>query len=189
MGRLEEESKKKAHRANLQKIILGTVAAAGMLSIAAVAPNALGAMVKLGLVPAKRQKEFISTSRNRLLKQGLLTYEGKFLRLTPRGERRLRQLQIDEYIPEKPATWDGKWRVLIFDIPERKKGMRDRIRHTLLQIGFKRLQDSVWIFPYDCEDILLLLKADLRIGKDLLYMIVDSLEYDAPLRSHFNIRQ
>ena len=52
---------------------------------------------------------------------------------------------------------------------------------------FVRLQDSVWIYPYDCEDIITLLKADFQIGKDMLYMIVEMLEYDKRLRNHFDL--
>ena len=65
--------------------------------------------------------------------------------------------------------------------------MRAKIRDTLQSIGFSRLQDSVWIYPYDCEALITLFKADLRIGKDMLYMIVDELEYDAPIRKRFGL--
>ena len=77
--------------------------------------------------------------------------------------------------------------MLIFDIPERRRGTRAQIRRTLLQLGFTRLQDSVWVYPYDCEDIVTLFKVDLRVGKDLLYMVVDKMEFDAPLRQRFGL--
>ena len=57
----------------------------------------------------------------------------------------------------------------------------------MAEIGFVRLQDSVWIFPYDCEDFIMLLKADLKIGKDALYAIVEKLENDKALREHFHL--
>ena len=79
--------------------------------------------------------------------------------------------------------------MLIFDIPEKKRHLRYKVRSTLSAVGFTRLQDSVWIYPYDCEDFVTLLKADFRIGKDLLYMIVDSLENDTWLRKKFNLGQ
>ena len=77
--------------------------------------------------------------------------------------------------------------MLIFDMQERKKKTREQIRRTLAAIGFVRLQDSVWIYPYDCEDLLTLLKSDFHIGKELLYMVVDQLENDAPLKAQFNL--
>jgi hypothetical protein len=56
-----------------------------------------------------------------------------------------------------------------------------------VEAGFVRLQDSVWVYPYDCEDIITLLKAEYRIGDDMRYMIVDSIERDSALRRHFKL--
>ena len=64
----------------------------------------------------------------------------------------------------------------------------EQIRKTLLTIGFVRLQDSVWVYPYDCEDLITLFKADLKVGKDLLYLVADAVEYDFSLKRHFNLR-
>jgi len=187
MGDLEKSAKKKAKRKKIASIILGTVGIAGVIGIALVAPNVLGAMGKLGLIPMGRQKEIINRARDRLLKQGLLRRENGFLRLTPKGQNKLRLLQLREAAMHRPRRWDRRWRILIFDIPEYRKSLRDKIRHTLEGIGFVRLQDSVWIYPYDCEDLIALLKADFKIGKDLLYMIVEELEGDKNLKRHFNI--
>ena len=56
------------------------------------------------------------------------------------------------------------------------------------EYGFVRLQDSVWIYPYDCEDLIALAKANFRIGVDVLYMIVERLDCDKHLREHFGLR-
>lgn len=184
---MEEGSRKRRKRNDLKKIILQTVAFAGVISVGLVAPNVLGAMAKLGLIPVRRQGEYVRSARNRLVVAGMLSYEGKHLRLTQKGEAHLRKLQLDDFKFNKPKRWDGKWRVIIFDIPEGKRRVRQLIRHTLRTIGFYRLQDSVWIFPYDCEDLIVLLKADFKIGRDVLYMIVETLEYDVPIRNHFGL--
>jgi len=55
-------------------------------------------------------------------------------------------------------------------------------------LGFVRLQDSVWVFPYDCEDFVALLKADLKIGVAVLYLIVEQIENDKHLRAHFDLK-
>src|SRR3989344_9703690 len=87
MGKREEESRVRTRRANLKKLVLQTVAIAGVLGVAVVAPNVLSAMVKLGIVPLKRQREFVNASRARLVRQGLLVYEGRNIKLTSAGER------------------------------------------------------------------------------------------------------
>ena len=147
-------------------------------------------MKKLGLLPKKRQKEFINASRERLVTNGLLQYQNGMLNVTKKGEvYLLKEVAYENLNIKKKKKWDGKWRVLIFDIPEQKKSIREYVRHTLISIGFMRLQDSVWIYPYDCEDLIILLKADLKIGKDVLYMIVEALEYDKPVRSYFGFNK
>jgi|SRR3989344_9016 len=188
MGKMEEESRRRTKKNELKKIVLESVKFAGVLSIALVAPNALGAMAKLGIISTSRSVSYANTCRNRLLKQGLLVRNNKgLLRLTAKGERELRMLQLAEFGERHPRRWDKKWRVLIFDIPEYRKKDRDKIRRLLGSMGFERLQDSVWVYPHDCEDLIVLLKADLHIGKDLLYMIVDSIESDRHLRAIFDL--
>lgn len=188
MGRQEESSRKRTRRNQLRKIILQSVAVTGVLSVALVAPNVLGAMAKLGMLPSSRQKDVIHRTSRKLVAQGLLVWKDSKLRLTAKGERALRALTLQELSRSRPRRWDRKWRVLIFDIPERRAGLRVKVRGTLQGLGFVRLQDSVWVYPYDCEDLITLIKADFHIGDDLLYMIVDSIERDEKLRHHFDLR-
>ena len=56
------------------------------------------------------------------------------------------------------------------------------------ETGFVRLQDSVWVFPYDCEDFVSLVKAELKIGSAILYMVVEHIENDKHLRAHFGLK-
>ena len=188
MGVLEQSSRKRTRNKNLQKIVLQTVAAAGFLSVALLAPNALQALRQVGLFPKHRQKEIFNSSRNRLVKNGLLAYEGKFIRLTDKGEAKLCQLERHDYKLARPKLLYKKWRILIFDIPERRRALRARIRRTIVSVGFMRLQKSVWVYPYDCEDFVNLIKADFKIGKDLLYLIVDSIENDKFIKEYFQLQ-
>ncbi len=187
MGRLEERNRKRSRRRDLQKIILETVATAGILSAALVAPNVIGAMGKLGLIPNRRQREYVNSSASKLVKRGLLFYNGKYYQMTPEGESLLRRWKFADFKLDKPKKWDKKWRVIIFDIPEKKKSIRELIRSLFTQAGLRRLQDSVWVYPYDCEDILTLLKTDLGVGKNILYLIVDEIESDKYLREEFKL--
>lgn len=189
MGNLENNFGQRKRKGDIQKAILGTVSAVGLLGVALVAPGTIKYLKYLGFDPKERQKEIIKRSRDRLVKRGLLVYEGNFLRLTPKGEMELQLLEMQDWKKTRPKKWDGRWRVLIFDIAEKRKLLREKVRNTLLSVGFMRLQDSVWIYPYDCEDFINLLKADFKIGKDLLYLIVDSIESDKHFRKEFNLLQ
>ncbi len=186
MGVVENESRKKK-RKNLQKSILSAVALAGVLGVGLLLPNILQSLKTLGMLPGRRQKESINSARKRLIQKGLIRYRGGFLELTPSGELELRRMELTDYQIKKPKKWDQRWRVLIFDIPEKKRRVRDKIRSVLASVGFIRLQDSVWLYPYDCEEVVMLLKSDLRIGKDVLYLVVEALEHDVSYRKAFNL--
>lgn len=187
MGTLEESGRTRKRKRNLKLALLAGVKISAVAGVVVLAPNAAQALYKLGLIPkASNDTSLISSTCARLIRQGLLTRTSKGLRLTAKGTSAL-TLHEMSYSAGKPRRWDGRWRVLIFDVPEYRKGIRDKIRRTLMHIGFVRLQDSVWVYPYDCEDIIVLLKADFKIGKDVLYMIVDELEGDSSLRKEFHL--
>ena len=188
MGVLEAEFKKRRQRADLKKVLLKTLFVGGVMSVALLAPNAIGVLKRHGYLSLPRQKESIAAARDRLIKHGLIERKGSQIFITEKGARELRMLDTGSYQLKKPRRWDGRWRVLVFDISERHKNLRDKLRRTLFSVGFVRLQDSVWLYPYDCEDFVALLKADFCIGKEMLYLIVDTLESDSPYRKHFGFQ-
>lgn len=187
MGQLEIEQRRRTRKNELRQVILKTVQTAGIIGVGILAPNVLGAMAKLGMIPSSRQGDVVKRSSARLVRMGLLAWSDGRLRLTKKGEQVLRMLELKHYKVARPRRWDHKWRVLVFDIPERRKHIRERVREALSRIGFVRLQDSVWIYPYDCEDFITLLKADFHIGDDMRYIIADSIERDAVLRRNFKL--
>jgi phenylacetic acid degradation operon negative regulatory protein len=70
----------------------------------------------------------------------------RFLKLTKKGELEALMAKVKGKVPEK--AWDGKWRLIVFDIPEQAREKRDKLRFLLKQAGFKKLQASVFISPY-----------------------------------------
>ncbi|MDD5585191.1 MAG: PaaX family transcriptional regulator C-terminal domain-containing protein [Candidatus Omnitrophica bacterium] len=47
------------------------------------------------------------------------------------------------------CKWDGVWRLLVYDIPEKERNKRDALRNYLKQFGFGKIQGSCWVSPYD----------------------------------------
>ncbi len=168
-------------------LVLSSVKAAGLIGTALVAPNVIGAMVKMGIISTRRDAELVKRTVDRLYDKGYLKHTGGKLALTPEGSVQLHKLdrKFRTWLP--PKRWDKRWRVLVFDIPEAKKSLRDRIRRTLESIGFQQLQRSVWVYPYDCEEWVTLWKAEFKIGSEMLYMIVDSIEGESRLRRAFSL--
>jgi hypothetical protein len=190
MGVLEKQVSK-GKRGDVQKAMIAALGIAGVLAVAMLAPNTLQL---LRYVPRHRARFFgnTMTAARRLVLRGYAVWvekEGKkYLRLTDKGKKvfAFEQAKISLQ-QQRKRKWDGKWRMVVFDVPERRRGIRFKLRSVMRDIGFARLQDSVWVYPYNCEDFIALLKADLKIGKDVLYAIVDTIENDKALRNHFGL--
>lgn len=187
MEYLEKKARERAKNTKLQRAILSIAEKLGDFTSQALC-GSIYKMYKLMDQNERRRKyRSVLAARERLIQHGLLRRKGRFLELTAHGEKKLREWERRNYQLPHPTLWDGKWRILIFDIPERKKRLRDRVRETLRAVGFVQLQQSVWVYPFDCEDFITLLKADFKIGKDLLYLIVEGLENDRHLRTLFGV--
>ncbi|MEK7093183.1 MAG: hypothetical protein AAB927_01745 [Patescibacteria group bacterium] len=189
---MERISKKRTRRGQIERAILSTLAIAGVGLVAMAAPNALQLLKKVDpdWIIKRDPKQRIREAAYRLQKKRLVAFvheRGRvLLRITEKGKIHLQSLIVRGPLP-RPLRWDRKWRLVIFDIPEKRHSLRARARGIVAGFGFVRLQDSVWAYPYDCEEAIALLKTELHIGKDLLYIIADAVEHDVPLRKQFGL--
>ena len=192
MPELENESRKRLRRGQLEAAILGALALAGIAAVALAAPNMLKLLkyVDPDWMGKLDPRERLYVVANRLKRKGLVTFEvvkgRKKMLLTAKGTAAARRALLGNPLPRK-MHWDKRWRMLVFDIPEKRRALRDKVRIIVAGFGFVRLQDSVWVFPHDCEEIITLLKAELHLGTQMLYVIADAIEFDRPLREHFGL--
>jgi len=83
--------------------------------------------------------------------------------------------------------WDKKWRIVIFDIPEKKKTAREYLRLFLKNNGFKLLQNSNWICPYgDFDEIQNFLKEE-KIEKYVVLLVSDKISNELLFKRKFNL--
>ncbi len=181
--------KTRVERFGLEQAVLHTVLAAGTLGIALIAPNALAALYKTGVLPSARRTSSLYAARERLLRKKYLVKDSRgFVSITPLGKQYLKLAEVRSIGLPKKTRWDRTWRIVIFDIPESKKKARRYMTNSLRTAGFERVQDSVWAYPHDCEAFVALLRAELKIGKELLYLRVESFEGDWWLRKKFSLK-
>lgn len=92
-----------------------------------------------------------------------------FYQITPKGEK-----SVDKYLKPLKQTgkWDGKWRLVMFDIPEVNRDIRDRLRRSLSNLGLGILQASVWISPNDIKDEINEITKKLDLGNSIKYFEV-----------------
>ncbi|OGG67980.1 CRISPR-associated endonuclease Cas2 [Candidatus Kaiserbacteria bacterium RIFCSPHIGHO2_12_FULL_56_13] len=168
--------------------LLRTLYVTGVLSMAILAPKTTRLLDYLDRGKAHRKELYsrIAAAKGRLKQQGLIRDNEGEIVLTEKGVRHIERILLLEYqIPEQ-IQWDGKWRMLLFDIREKRRKVRTQLRHLLEGVGFVRLQDSVWIYPYPCDEFVALIRTHLSSGVgELRSIVADALEADRPLREHF----
>ncbi len=179
---LEQELRQEIRLTKLRQTILATIQLAGIITVMAMAPNVFQA---LGRVQKRWSRSSLESAVQRLVTKGLVQKTEQGLQLTPKGQRYLDRSLLTV---ARPKRWDRKWRIVVFDIKENRRALRDQLRILIGQIGFIRLQNSVWVYPYDCEELLVLLKTDYHLGKEVLYIIADKIERDFELRRHFDLQ-
>lgn len=115
----------------------------------------------------------------------VVSKDGKY-RLTKEGEQQLHRIEFGT-LPLPNEKWDTKWRIVSFDVSEKRRKSRDQLRLLLRQVGFVRLQDSVWVYPYDVREVVELIKTANFLDKEVLYMTVHTTGNDKVLKSHFKL--
>lgn len=83
-----------------------------------------------------------------------------------------------DLIGAEPQEWDGRWRIVIFDIPEQKRIIRNLFRRNLKKWGFKHLQKSVWISKRNIFDKLNSYIKDLGLEKWVVVIESNKLTVD-----------
>lgn len=183
-------------RVPLQTILLGTLFVTGGLMVGLVAPHMLSLFEYLNPISRKNTMRFnqrITQALLRLERRGLIriTGEGKKreIHLTPQGRGLIDKLYAGAYVIPRPVRWDGKWRLVMFDVPESRKRVRDTLRMLLRSAGFIHFQDSAWIQPYPCDELVTLLRSHLGSGKGEIRYLTASFvdESDFAFRRHFDL--
>jgi len=69
--------------------------------------------------------------------------------LTKKGAEKVLKAKLK--IKNKKKRSDEKWQMIIFDIPEEKRYLRNLLREKLLLLKYRMLQRSIWVCPYDVQ--------------------------------------
>lgn len=107
--------------------------------------------------------------------------------LTDQGKQKALTYDLENMKIKKPKQWDKKWRIVLFDIPDRIKKIRDALRFHLKNLGFYEFQESVFVHPYDCKDEIDYLIEFYDIRKFVRFIIAESLDNELHLKKHFGL--
>jgi len=180
----------------ITKEILLTIALAGMIVIASTSPYFLVNIAKTVIKNKKYIKNKINErkvvrSLMRLRKNKIIILRKKengefIIQLTDKGKKKTEEINIEKLEIKKQNIWDKKWRIVAFDIPEKKKRARNALRQKLQELNFYQLQKSVWVCPYPCEKEVQFLCEFFNISYFVDIITADNICDDSKLRKYFN---
>src|SRR3990167_5849545 len=107
--------------------------------------------------------------------------------LSEKGKKMAEIYSIDNLKINKPKKWDGNWRVVIFDIPERIKQVREALRMHLRNLGFYELQKSVFVCQFPCAEEINQVIDFYDISEHVRILMAHSLDNEDELKSKFGI--
>lgn len=176
----------------LMFLVLGSVAFGG-----AIIPGMLKALREFGLPEEETgfSEKKIGNALRQLKRKKLVEIvrdeDGEVsVKLTNKGKERILKFSIDTVYIKKPKHWDGKWRILIFDIPTKPKiynQAREALRGKIKELGFFQLQKSVWVYPYECEDEILFIAEAFEVEKNVEIITAEKLLHGEVLKRKFSL--
>lgn len=186
---------------DIAKIIVKSILIGGAIAVASTSPNFARTLVPSLIKTIKYKRKIkkkedeldrIYNSFYYLKRKGLLKMEYRrkqlYISLSEEGRKYARKYSIDELKIEKPKKWDKKWRILIFDIAEKKRIRRDALRGKLKELGLYQLQKSVWVCPYNFKKEVELLKRFFGLTKEeMTTFIATEIENEKDLITFFNL--
>lgn len=87
----------------------------------------------------------------------------------------------------KGEKWDKKWRMVIFDIPEKLKSGRNALRNKIKELGFYELQKSVWVYPYKCKEEMDFIIEFFGLREYVRFGILESIDNEPHLKKIFKL--
>lgn len=170
----------------LAKNILIGLGVVGLVTTVAIAPGLVKALQTLSKVDYPRIYQELRRLKKRGLveiikrKNGVIT-----IKLSKTGQDYLNKLQIHTLKIIQPDKWDGRWRIIIFDIPITKNSSREQLRKNMKRLGFYKLQASVFVHPYPCYEVVTYLREYFGVKTEVEYIEADRVESQNKLISHF----
>lgn len=104
-----------------------------------------------------------------------------------KGKKLILKYKFDELKIKKPKKWDGKWRLVMFDIPEKRKRARETLRRKLKSMDFYQVQKSVFIHPFECQREIESVTTAYEIEPFVYFMRADYIDNEKKIKTKFDL--
>lgn len=182
----------KRSRSEIVKDIFDALVLGGAIAVAATSPYFLVNVLRGYRRWKKYQKKKLYDAFSSLRRAGYIKIEKRnhqiYIFLTEKGKKKAGRFQIDNLRIERTKNWDGKWRLILFDVAELKKIHREALRGKLKELGFYPFQKSVWVIPFQCRKEIDLLREFFGLSQNELRLVISSeVGPDESLRQFFKV--
>lgn len=144
---------------------------------------------------SKKPSYAITRSLKGLREAGLIenvsSGQNDYARLTKDGKKKAHSLALESGSSLVNPSWDGKWRIILLDLPESRKAERESLRYLLKKAGFVCLKNSAWVSPYPFEFMFQNIKKDLGLSTELMIIVTENLdeETQVTLQKMYSIKK
>lgn len=107
--------------------------------------------------------------------------------LSEEGKKKILNYNLDKIQIKKPPKWDNLWRLVAFDIPEKKKQGRGALVSKLKELGFYPMQKSVYIHPYECKNEIDFIAEIFKIAPYVRFLRVKDVDIGLDLKNRFHL--
>jgi len=134
------------------------------------------------------QENSARTALWRLQKKGLVRKKENSYQLTLQGFKIVKTIKIksEKIGGENEIIWDGKWRMVMFDIPEKSRKERDWLRYQLICLDYQPIQKSVFLGKQPIEEDVWNDIAERNLQRFIRLMTVGEIDSDEILSNFFN---
>jgi len=172
----------------LKALALGTIT-----GVMLAAPNAVQSLEKplekfFYKLDEREKIRKLSKLRSYLKTQGLVRGDYDHgVELTNKALKRIKKYDHNSLAVKVPPKWDGKWRIVMFDIPETKRDARVGFTRKMQEMGFQILQQSVWIHPFESKPEVYSASSFYGVDKWVTYIVTDHIDNEKTLVRRFKL--
>lgn len=179
-------------RVQVADALIDTLAAGSLVGASLLAPNAVQLVGKVYLrhMDKRNRERELRYVIHYLHRQALIDikedgdqYE---IAITDKGTVRHTRFQFENMHIPPMERWDGRWRIVMFDVPEKQGAGRRALAAKLSETGFRPLQKSAWVHPFDCREQVELIKYVYpEIAPYVVFLETDTIDNHNTLVRHF----
>lgn len=107
--------------------------------------------------------------------------------LSENGKTKALSYNLEKIKIRRPEKWDGYWRIVMFDVPEKLKKVREALRYHLKRFGFHEFQKSVFISPFPCQKEIEYLTEFYNARRFVRFMEVRKIDNELDLEKRFDL--